>query len=448
MAYTSAPNIDLLPTHDDDDSDPSACRLVGLLGEGGTARVYLARHEGLGVPVAVKRLHPELANQSHLRDRLLAEADIARSVRHDHVVNVLDVVSDPDGESYFVMEHLAGEPVSARIAREGALPLSEALIIAVQVAGALDAIHARGIIHRDLKTENILVSLDKAGRLCAKLIDFGVAEILGTGGQLVSPGVVGTPESMAPEQAEGRTVDLRCDIYAFGVLLYEMMTGGAPFTGDDIPVLLARVISEAPVPPSETSGATRQYIPPPLESLILDCLAKRPDDRPQTIREVRERLQTIGLEYAEMTLAVERALSGRPAPALVVEDAPRRPALVVDTEPPPPIVQIEPRRRKAAMIVTPAVDADDVARADTVAVVVDSVETAWFAEGERQAAEERADAAYPSWSGQHAAVATRSSAGRLGRIAAATLVVAAAAAGVLGLLGSVIPFDLELLWFR
>src|SRR5687768_3298279 len=197
MAAISLRDLDHAADPQDDPSTrDTPRRLVGVLGEGGTARVYLSRDEKTGRPVAVKRLHPELAHTPHLRDRLLAEADIARSVRHDHVVNVLDVVSDPDGESYFVMEHLAGEPVSARLAREGALPLSDTLIIGVQVAGALDAIHRRGIIHRDLKTENVLVSLDQAGRLRAKLIDFGVAEVLGDPqGSLIAPGVIGTPES-------------------------------------------------------------------------------------------------------------------------------------------------------------------------------------------------------------------------------------------------------------
>jgi len=411
---------------DNQGHEPAPCRLVGLLGEGGTARVYLARDEATGKPVAVKRLHPELARSPHLRDRLLAEADIVRSVHHDHVVNVLDVVSDPDGESYFVMEHLAGEPISSRLAREGALPLSDALIIGVQVAGALDAIHRRGIIHRDLKTENVLVSLDQTGRLRAKLIDFGIAEILGDmDGALLSPGVVGTPESMAPEQAIGRHIDLRCDIYAFGVLLYEMVTGGAPFRGDDVSVLLRRVIAETPVPPSHTPGASRHYIPPVLEALILECLSKDPADRPQTMREVRERLRSVGLDYVELSLAVDRALTASEVPSVVIRPRPR-PATAAE----------------------PAIDDDALARGDTVlmqdagkvAEVAPALEDDWFAEGERDAA-----AARMGWY----TVATLGGGSRLGRLAATALFIAAAATGLMALFGSSYsPIDLDLTWFR
>ncbi len=424
--------------------EPAPCRLVGVLGEGGTARVYLARHERTGKPVAVKRLHPELANTPHLRDRLLAEADIARSVRHDNVVNVLDVVSEPDGESYFVMEHLSGEALSARIAREGALPLSDALIIGVQVAGALEAIHRRGIIHRDLKTENVLVSLDQQGRLRAKLIDFGVAEIVGDpDGALVSPGVVGTPESMAPEQVIGRSIDLRCDIYAFGVLVYEMLTGAAPFRGDDVPLLLERVVTEEPVPPSEAPGAGRQFIPPDLEDLVLRCLAQDPADRPQAMRDVREQLRAIGVAYVELSLAVDRAVDSNDmvtaAPSIVIRPRPRP-------------VSVTP-----AAAVAVADDEAALARGDTVlmkdppppAHSSGAIEQAWFEEGEREAAAERASvagrlSASMSWYG-----ATAIRGNRLGRFAAAALFIAAAATGLLALLGSSYsPINLELPWFR
>jgi len=399
--------------------------------------VYLARHEGTGQPVAVKRLHPELANTPHLRDRLMAEADIVRSVRHDHVVNVLDVISEPDGESYFIMEHLAGEPVSARIAREGAIPLSDALIIAVQVAGALDAIHRRGIIHRDLKTENVLVSLDQRGRLRAKLIDFGVAEILGDpDGALIAPGVVGTPESMAPEQAIGRHIDLRCDIYSFGVLLYEMVTGGPPFAGDDVPALLERVVYEPPLPPSEAPGARRHFIPPALERLILQCLAKIPDDRPPTMDEVRGRLRAIGLEYVELSLAVDRALGEdepQPAPAPAVVIRPRKPA-----EAAPQLID------ERALALGDTVLIRDATAAAT--RTTGALERAWFAEGEREAAAER-DCAHwisTSMSGFGTSVVRVS---WLGRLAAAVLILAAAAAGLMALSGAgVLPFQLELPW--
>jgi len=154
-------------------------RLAGLLGEGGMAQVYLGYHDGLGHPVAVKRLRRQLADVEQARARLRAEGEIVRGLRHRHIVNVLDLVTDPAGDSYLVMEHLAGEPLSARLARTGALPLSEALVIGLQISDALEAVHRRGVVHRDVKTENVLVGLDAGGNPIAKLVDFGVAEILG-----------------------------------------------------------------------------------------------------------------------------------------------------------------------------------------------------------------------------------------------------------------------------
>ena len=291
------------------DGASSTCRLLGLLGEGGMARVYLARHDGLGRRVAVKRLRPQLAHQAHARDRLCAEADLVRTIDNQHVVNVLDVVDDPDGESYFVMEHLAGEPLAARLARVGALPLSEGLLIALQIAEAMEAIHRRGILHRDLKSENVLVGFDPGGGLSAKLIDFGVAEVLGQSGQLVCNTVVGTPESMSPEQATGGAVDLRSDIYSFGVLVYEMITGGAPFQGPMVDEVLRRVVSEVPVPPSACPGAQRQLVPQALEQLVLECLQKSPSDRPQSMSQVRRRLAAIDAEYRRQVQALESAMS-------------------------------------------------------------------------------------------------------------------------------------------
>ena len=458
------------PTSDDSTSresgDSSACRLVGLLGEGGMARVYLAHHEGLGRPVAVKRLRPQLANMPHARDRLLAEAQIVREVKHDHVVNVLDVVSEPDGESYFVMEHLAGEPLSSRIARAGVLPLSEVLTIGLQLADALRAVHTRGVIHRDLKTENVLVSLDGSGRMVAKLIDFGVAEMLGEGHQIISPTVVGTPESMAPEQARGGAVDHRCDIYSFGVLLYEMVTGGAPFRDPEIPVLLQRVISEAPVRASATPGGQRQHIPAALDDLIHECLAKKPAERPQRMAEVKARLEEIAADHARMVAAIEAALreeaddpdrsgalAARPArpAALIVEEADAGPG------PDQPIEPDEPEPEEPADPIEPDEPADPMEPTLPLAAAAASEpadstgERAWFAEGdemsEEAAAEARASEAVEAW-GDRIGFASPVASVQLGRMAGAALFIAAIAAGLLGLMGYMLwsPMEVEALW--
>ena len=450
--------------------DSSACRLVGLLGEGGMARVYLAHHEGLDRPVAVKRLRPQLANMPHARDRLLAEAQIVREVKHDHVVSVLDVVSEPDGESYFVMEHLAGEPLSSRIARAGVLPLSEVLTIGLQVADALRAVHARGVIHRDLKTENVLVSLDGSGRMVAKLIDFGVAEMLGEGHQIISSAVVGTPESMAPEQARGGAVDHRCDIYSFGVLLFEMITGGAPFRDPEIPVLLQRVIGEEPVRASATPGGQRQHIPAELDDLIHECLAKKPAGRPQRMAEVKARLEQIAADHARLVAAIEAALldeADDPPRAGEPAAAPARPsalpaALIVDEAdagPDQPIEPEEPEPEEPSDPIEPDEPADPMEPTLPAAAAADEPddpayatgERAWFAEGEEMseeaAAEARASDAVEEWS-QRIGFASPVASVQLGRVAGAALFIAAVAAGLLGLMGYMLwsPMDVEALW--
>jgi len=272
------------------------------------AQVYLGHHDGLGRQVAVKRLRRQFADMEEARARLRAEAEIGRALRHDHIVDFLDLVTDPTGDTYLIMEHLAGEPLATRLARAGALPLSETLVVGLQIADALETVHRRGIVHRDLKTENVLVGLDTAGQLLAKLIDFGVAEIVSSNGMIQPPTVVGTPESMSPEQAMAAPLDHRSDIYSFGVLLYEMVTGAPPFQGDELEELLARIVAETPVPPSKTAGAQKQLIPEALERLILDCLSKRAADRPRDMSVVRARLQQIEDEYRALGEALDSAV--------------------------------------------------------------------------------------------------------------------------------------------
>jgi serine/threonine-protein kinase len=284
-------------------------RLVGLLGEGGMAQVYLGHHEGLDRPVAVKRLRNHLADVDQARARLRNEAAIVAGLHHESIVDVLELVMDPAGDTYLVMEHVPGEALSARLARGGALPMSETLTISVQISDALVAVHRRGIVHRDVKTENVLIGMDAAGALRSKLIDFGVAEILGSpDGVCQPPRVVGTPESMSPEQALVGPLDRRSDIYSFGVLVYEMLTGAAPFQGDDVERLMERVVHEAPLPPSQSPGASRQLIPEALERLVMACLAKRPDDRPADMEQVRAELERIAAEYRALADAVDSAV--------------------------------------------------------------------------------------------------------------------------------------------
>lgn len=307
-------------------------KLMGLLGEGGMAQVFLGHSDVLGRQVAVKRLRPHLAGLEQARDRMRAEAALTSSVRHDHVVDLIDVCTDASsGDTYLVMELLAGEPLSARLGRGGALPLSETLTVSLQIADAMTEVHRRGIIHRDLKTENVLVGVDPDGALLSKLIDFGVAELAGPGGTLESTTVVGTPESMSPEQAAAGTIDRRSDIYSFGVLMYEMVAGAPPFQCDDLPALMDRLANEAPTPPSQAPGAQKQYVPVALEQLILECLAKSPADRPQSMAEVKARLEQITADYRTLAVAITAATD----PSLIL--VPRRKQALLVVEPNGPV---------------------------------------------------------------------------------------------------------------
>jgi serine/threonine protein kinase len=425
-------------------------RLVGLLGEGGMAQVYLGHHDGLGRQVAVKRLRHQLAGSELARDRLRAEAHIASVVRHDHIVDVLDLVTDPAGDTYLVMEHLAGETLSARIARAGALPLSETLAIGLQIGDALGAVHRRGIVHRDLKTENVLVGLDPNGELLAKLIDFGVAEILGSpDGSMECTTVVGTPESMSPEQALAGTIDTRSDIYSFGVLLYEMVAGGPPFLCDDLDSLLRRLVKEAPLPPSQAPGAQKQLVPPALERLILECLAKAPSDRPQDMADVCVRLELIAAEYRGLADALERAtnenlelVEGAPAAREVsgVLPSPVRAVGTADVSVGQPLPTVSWKLEEPAR---PETDRPVKARGSTPELPVASPAKRAASESGAPVAESTEATAKRS---------TRRQRRRVG-VAGTGLFVAVVVAGVAGLVGTMIlspdaPVELELPWQR
>jgi len=250
----------------------------GLIGEGGMASVYRALDQVEGKPVAVKVLKRELA-QAVGADRFAREVDIASAMEHPNVVSLTD--AGTSGEwLYCVMPLFEGETLRDRIDREGQLPINDALTIADAVAQGLDYAHDRGIVHRDVKPENILLSGDNVG-----LADFGIARAVvqaEQGNKLTSTGIViGTPTYMSPEQAAADKVDGRSDIYALGCVLYEMLSGGEPFTAPTAQGLLARHVRD-PVPDLRT---VRPELPDPIWSAIEKAMAKAPGDRFQTAGE-------------------------------------------------------------------------------------------------------------------------------------------------------------------
>src|SRR4051812_46055418 len=254
-----------------------AYRVARLLGVGGMGRVYKGVHPTIGSRVAIKVLSRECSDRRDLVERFFSEAKAVNVIRHESIVNVLDLATLPDGRPYIVMEYLDGSPLAGIIehAQRGGmpLPLGGLARLVAEVLDALGAAHAKGIVHRDLKPDNIYVT--PGGR--AKVLDFGIAKLQPElGGSATHTGsLLGTPHYMSPEQAAGRSVDLRADIYAIGVILFECLTLRRPFSADALFDLL-RMHIEAP-PPSPR--ALRPDMPAPVEQIIYQALAKPPEHR-------------------------------------------------------------------------------------------------------------------------------------------------------------------------
>ena len=198
--------------------------IESVLGEGGMGVVYLATHTALNKRFAVKVLRGEIARDEEIMRRFVREAQSSTAIGHSNIVDISDFGKLDDGTAYFVMEHLDGEPLTDRI-RRGAMPTSEVLHICAQIAAALAAAHGRGIIHRDLKPDNIFLIRRGGDDRFVKILDFGIAKVGGANAKLTRTGMIfGTPHYMSPEQAAGQSVDSRTDIYALGVILFEMLT--------------------------------------------------------------------------------------------------------------------------------------------------------------------------------------------------------------------------------
>jgi serine/threonine-protein kinase len=248
-------------------------RLVGLLAEGGMGSIYIGAHTRLNRYVAIKLLRRELQHRKDHLARFFDEARTVNKIKQPNIIEVIDLVEDPIAGAYLVLELLRGPDLKARMAR-GPLQLESALHIGAQVADALSAVHQLGIVHRDLKPDNVIL-IERSGREdFVKLIDFGVAQI----SEEDATGIpFGTAAYMSPEQGAGDRVDGRADVYALGVLLYEMATGRHPFPSETDNEYLLRHADDTPVRPSKL--VPRRELPRALDTVILRCLAKSPDER-------------------------------------------------------------------------------------------------------------------------------------------------------------------------
>lgn len=276
--------------------------IVQRIGVGGMAQVYLARHAVLGRTVVLKVLQAALARDTEQRERFRREAEAAARLSHPGICAITDTGSVGDIE-YLVMAHYAGGSLGDRLARHRTLAPAAAAAIAAQVASALDYAHRHGVIHRDIKPDNIL--FDEDGN--AALTDFGIATARFHGRLTAVGRAMGTPHYMAPEQAMGRLVDGRSDLYAVGLVLYEMLVGQPPFQGDDSYSVGYKQVHEMPVPPMER----KPDVPEALNAIVMRCLAKAPNDRYDRGFELADAL--IGFLAAQGALgALRQAASTRP----------------------------------------------------------------------------------------------------------------------------------------
>jgi tRNA A-37 threonylcarbamoyl transferase component Bud32 len=262
-------------------------KVIKKIGEGGMGEVYVAEHIHIEKRVALKLLRAEVLSNQEAVSRFRIEARSASSIGHDNIISIDDFGTLPDGRVYMAMEFLQGAPLNDILAREP-LPLPRALDILIQVARGLSAAHAKGIAHRDMKPENIYVT-NKEGRDIPKILDFGIAKVSGGDSAqnlTVAGAIFGTPFYMAPEQAMGGKMDHRVDIYAMGVILYEVFTGTVPFKAETFMGILTQHITVPPVPPTQMAQQNGRVCPPELEAIILKAMQKDPNARYQSMNEL------------------------------------------------------------------------------------------------------------------------------------------------------------------
>ena len=287
-----------------DNSDPlvgitvdDRYRIIRRIGEGGMGIVYEAEHTTLEKRVALKVLRDDFSSRSEVVERFRQEAKSASRIGNAHIVDISDFGEMPNGASYFVMELLAGEDLANVLNREPVLPIARAADVILQCCRALGAAHAKGIVHRDMKPENIFLT-ERDGRAdFVKIVDFGIAKMSDVetpgapGRKLTKTGMIfGTPEYMSPEQAAGKAnLDHRVDIYALGVIFFEMLAGKVPFIGDTFMGILTQHMFE-PIP--ELASVNPQYeANPAIESFITKALSKAPEDRFQSCDEMAKALE-------------------------------------------------------------------------------------------------------------------------------------------------------------
>jgi len=297
-------------------------KVEALIGRGAMGLVYRVRHTLIDKLAAIKVLNPELMANEQVLERFRREAMAATRIGNPHIIDISDF-GVHNGSSYYVMEYLEGRTLDSLLEKGQPVPLPRILHIAKQLADGLAAAHRAGIVHRDLKPENTILVSRGSDRDFVKILDFGIAKDNKTSARLTIHGqVFGTPQYMSPEQSMGEAVDARTDIYAFGMMLYELATGKLPFDSQDPGAILQRQVMEMPPPFSKI--APGHSIPPEFEAIVFKCLAKVAGDRYQSMEEVIEVLD----RYHPTINPVATPISN-PFPTVPAPGSRRMPALYV-----------------------------------------------------------------------------------------------------------------------
>lgn len=311
-------------------------RILGLVAAGGMGTVFLAEHLLIKRRLAIKVLHPELATDRANVQRFMHEALAAGTLGHPHIVEATDMGFVHGHLPFIVFEYLEGSVLTEEVRRLGGLPPRRAVDIALQIASALEAAHAAGIVHLDLKCDNVILT-DRETSDHVKVIDFGISRFMASDGEGTAPMLVmGTPEFMAPEQVtDPESVDRRADVYALGVCLYEMLTTRCPFAGEDPRTLLHRVVHE-PAPPLGVD------VPECLDAAVMQrMLAKAPEDRFQTMDDAIQALRACASTIRDRSQAIPMVRAADSSSSMAAAVAARSMA---------PVLPPEPRRHRRGML--------------------------------------------------------------------------------------------------